>query len=304
MHRFTLEDVPRLQAALDRAGLGDARSLAAYSTAYHYMGNAFMTYWWTELQGAFCLFIQSPDGWFMPLPPLTDGQLAGPLAEAFQVMHRRNGQSPVTRVENVCASMASCLESCGYRVTPKDPDYLYRAADLSTLTGDRFKSQRALCNRVERMKGVVVEPYRLSDRRECRALLSEWQRQKSAAELEPFGRLLLEDAPSAHEVVWAHATELRLSGTVVRIDGHIRGYTFGYWLTDKTWCVLVEIADRMVPGLAQYLFRETCRNAVSRGAEFINTMDDAGLQGLRASKQAYHPLATVENFILTETVRA
>ncbi len=300
VHRLVLDDLPRLQAALIRAGLQESRPLAAYSAAYHYMGNAFMTYWWAEIQGAFCLFIESPDGWFMPLPPLTDGSIDGPLAEAFRLMRSWNGTSPVTRVENVSAAAASRARAHGYRVTPKESDYLYRASELAALTGDRYKSQRALCNKVERMGEAVVEPYRLRDRPGCRALLSDWQRQKREGGLDPFGRLLLEDAPSAHEVIWTHADELCLSGLVVRFAGRIRAYTFGFWLDKATWAVLVEIADRTVPGLAQYLFRETCRRAVNQGAEFINTMDDAGLKGLRSSKQAYRPIDTIENYVVSE----
>jgi len=130
--------------------------------------------------------------------------------------------------------------------------------------------------------------------------LQRWRGQKRTGALDSLGRLLLDDALSSHEIVWSHAFDLGLSGTVVRIDGSIRAYTFGYWLTGTTWCVLLEVADRTVPGLAQHLFRNTCRAALSRGAEFINTMDDAGLPGLGLSKQSYHPVTQVQNFILTE----
>jgi hypothetical protein len=149
------------------------------------------------------------------------------------------------------------------------------------------------------MKGVVVAPYTLRDRAECRNLLHQWQSQKSET-LDSFGKLLLDDATPSHEVVWSHASELGLSGTVVRINGTVRAYTFGYWLTHATWCVLLEVTDRTVSGLAQYLFHVSCRAAFSRGAEFVNTMDDAGLPGLRLSKQAYHPVEQIENFILSE----
>jgi uncharacterized protein len=63
--------------------------------------------------------------------------------------------------------------------------------------------------------------------------------------------------------------------------------------------VLLEIADRSIPGLASYLFREFCREAYERGAILINTMDDSGLETLRQSKQAYHPLRTVNSYIAT-----
>jgi hypothetical protein len=36
---------------------------------------------------------------------------------------------------------------------------------------------------------------------------------------------------------------------------------------------------------------------VAEGAEYINAMDDAGLPGLRASKQAYHPAMLIPNFV-------
>ena len=185
-------------------------------------------------------------------------------------------------------------------MTPKEGDFLYRAADLATLAGDRYKSQRALCNRVERMGNVAVAPFEMRDRRECRTLLASWQRQKRAGDLDAFGRYLLDDATAVHEVMWAHASELDLTGRVLRIEGRIRGYTFGYWLTERTYCVLLEVTDRSIPGSAQYLFRESCRRALERGAEFINTMDDAGLPGLRASKRAYHPLREISSFVLTE----
>lgn len=299
LHQLIVDDIPRLTSAMDQstaAGSGPL-SLASDSVAYHYMWNGLLAYWWVELHGALCLFIQSPDGWFMPLPPLGAGSIERPLAEAFALMRRWNGDSLVSRVENVSPQFAPEFERLGYRLTPKEPDYLYRATDLVTLAGDRYKSQRALCNRIERKQAVVVEPYRIGDRPDCRALLREWSQQKRAERLEEFGHMLLADAEPAHEVLWSHATVLRLIGTVARIEGRIRAYTFGYWLRKTTFCVLVEVADRTIPGLAQFVFRDTCRAAAAQGAEFINTMDDAGLVGLRASKQAYHPNTQVLNFI-------
>ena len=142
-----------------------------------------------------------------------------------------------------------------------------------------------------------MDSYQVSDRQDCRALLADWSRQKQAEGLESFGVMLLADAASAHEIVWSQASALRLVGRVIRIRGRLCAYTFGYWLTRTTFCVLVEVTDRTYPGLAQYLFRETCRTALAEGAEYINAMDDAGLSGLRASKQAYHPALLIPNFV-------
>lgn len=297
LHRFTVDDLPRMMAALDRSELCRSQSLAAYSPAYHYMWNGLLSYWWMELQGAFCLFVQSPDGWFMPMPPIGAGPIDAPLFEAIGLLRRWNGDSSVSRVENVPSQLVPEFERLGYQLMPKEPDYLYRATDLASLAGDRYKSQRALCNRFEREQSVEMHSYHISDRQDCRALLGDWLRQKQAAGLESFGAMLLADAPTAHEVIWSQASALRVTGRVVRIHGRLCAYTFGYWLTSATFCVLLEVADRTIPGLAQYLFWETCRTAVREGAEYINTMDDAGLPGLRASKQAYHPAMLISNWM-------
>ena len=295
LHRLMLEDIPYVTMMLDRSGLCGPYSLAAYSPVYHYIWTGVLSYWWVELHGAVCLFAQSPDGWFMPLPPIGAGPIDAPLCKAMRLLRRWNGDSPVSRVENVPSRLVPEFERLGYRLTPKEPDYLYCATDLEALAGDRYRSHRALCNRFEREQSFEMSSYQVGDRQDCRALLADWSRQKQAEGLESFGAMLLADAAPAHEVIWSQAAALRLAGKVVKIHGRLCAYTFGYWLTSKTFCVLLEVTDRTVPGLAQYLFRETCRMAVAEGAEYINTMDDAGLPGLRASKQAYHPVMLIPN---------
>ena len=297
LHRFTLDDIPRMTTALNQSELCGPQSLAAYSPAYHYMWNGLLAYWWMELQGAFCLFAQSPDGWFMPLPPIGAGSIDEPLSVAMGLLRRWNGDSPVSRIENVSSQLVPELERLGYRLTPKEPDYLYRATDLAALVGDRYKSQRALCNRFEREQSFEIDFYQVSDRQDCRTLLGDWSRQKQSEGLESFGAMLLADAALAHEIVWSQAPVLRVTGRIVRTHGRLCAYTFGCWLTSTTFCVLLEVTDRTLPGLAQYLFRETCRTALAEGAQYINAMDDACLPGLRASKQAYHPTMLIPNFV-------
>ncbi|MDH4187906.1 MAG: phosphatidylglycerol lysyltransferase domain-containing protein, partial [Nitrospira sp.] len=302
LRRLTVDDLPRIAMALAQSGLNGAQSLAAYSPVYHYMSNGLLSYWWMELRGALCLFAQSPDGWFLPLVPLGPDPIEAPLSDAMALVHRWNHGSPVGRIENVPARLVPELERLGYRLRPKEPDYLYRAADLAALAGDRYKSQRSLCNRFEREQSFTAASYQDRDRQECRMLLKAWAHQKHTDGLDGFGAMLLADAESVHEVLWSHTQALRLTGMVVRIHGQVCAYTLGYWLTDETLCVLVEVAHRTYPGLAQYLFRETSRMALSEGAVYINTMDDAGLPGLRRSKQAYHPVMLIASFIASSAL--
>jgi uncharacterized protein len=126
-----------------------------------------------------------------------------------------------------------------------------------------------------------------------------WSRQKAAGTLDAVALLLLDDAQAAHRLVFADAEPLGLTGLVARVGGSIAAYTFGYWLTPRTYCVLLEVADRAIPGLAQYLFRAACRGAVERGADYVNVMEDAGLPGLRAAKRAYRPAMMIDSWTLT-----
>ena len=296
--RLLWEDVTRLEHAIRRSGL---RGISAgYSAPYHYLWNALLPYWWIEVDGALCLFAQSPSGWFMPVPPLAEASLERPLREAFSLMRRWNGPGAVSRVEGIPADQAQTVAAMGYHLAEKDSEYLYSARALARLAGDPYKSQRALCNRIERETDVVIDPYHARDRLDCRVLFEEWRAQKRAGIPDAYAGFLLDDAVSAHEVAWSHAEQLTLAGLVMRKQGRLCGYTFGYWLDQKTWCVLLEVTDRTIPGAAQYLFREACRKALSEGAEFINTLDDSGLAGLRRSKEAYHPMARSRSFICSE----
>jgi hypothetical protein len=223
-----------------------------------------------------------------------------PLAQAFQLMHTRNRGSAVTRVENVPEELVPELNALGYRTTPKDPDYLYLASDLAALPGNRYKSQRAACNRVMRTHHVRYVPYREADRQACLALYQIWAAQQKARGLDAMARHMLADAESAHRQALVFHKAIGLEGRIVWVDGAIRAYTFGYERSSSVFCILLEVADRAITGLAQFTFREFCREAADRGYRFINTMDDSGLLHLQSSKLAYCPVRLVRNYIATE----
>lgn len=299
---LVVSDALHIEQALERSHLRARDTPAAFSFPYHYIWTTLLPYWWLETDGMLFLFAHSPDGWFMPLPPLGSGPLGQAVDHAFTLMRQWNGSSPVSRVERVMESQMSLLTPDTYHSVKNDGDYLYSASALATLVGDPYKSQRALCNRVEREHRVEPEPYRPELQRDCLDLNRRWVGQKRQGALDVMGRFFLEDAEAAHLRVFQDYAQIGVSGTVVRVDHEVAAYTFGYWLTPQTWCVLLEVADRTIPGLAQWLFRETCRSAVGQGALFINAMEDAGLPGLRATKLAYRPLAILDTWTITQVV--
>ena len=315
---LTTADYPRFEQAL----AGADTPLAHFALAPHLVWNDLFRCFWTEIAGCLCLFAEYADGLFMPLPPLPcdvrdrrdvrdsrESSLASPafraslapaLAACFEIMRERNGGSAVSRVENVPEELVGELHALGYRVKPKDPDYLYRTADLAALAGDPYKSQRAACNRFERERRHAFEPYRDPDREACAQLCRDWMAQKQATGEDAVARQMLADSAAAHREALDHWRTLGLTGHVVRVDGRVRAYTFGYGRSSSVFCVLLEVADRSIPGLAAWIFRERCRLAAAEGYEFINTMDDSGLPSLAQSKRAYHPVRLVPSYIASE----
>jgi hypothetical protein len=226
---------------------------------------------------------------------------ANVLAACFAFMRERNKGTAVSRIENIPEELKLAFESLGYHLVPKDPDYLYRASDLAGLVGDRYKSQRAACNRFVRVYATAkLEAYHEADSDECLALFRHWAAQKRQEPCDEMASHMLSDAESAHREALVQPEALGLVGRVVRVGAAIRGYTFGYRRSASVFCVLFEVADRTIPGLAQFMFRELCREAAGEGYEFVNTMDDSGLPSLARSKRAYHPVRLVPSFIATE----
>jgi hypothetical protein len=219
----------------------------------------------------------------------------------MEFLDSRNRGSKVTRIENIPADLKEEMHQWGYILTPKDPDYLYRTADLIQLKGNPYKSQRAAYNRFVRAHRIRTTPYRIMDRDACFALFHRWVNQKEEIPFsrsgpnEEVARLMLRDAAGAHRVALQDYQGLGLTGRVVWVDGSVKAYTFGYPRSLEVFCVLLEVADRSVYGLAQYLFREFCREF--QQYPFVNTMDDSGLHGLAKAKRAYHPCQLVPSYI-------
>src|SRR6185295_11130749 len=230
------------------------------------------TYFYVKIADHLCLFASYNDGIYMPLPPLPlaphdgldrrhDNQYVSIVAGCFAFMQECNKGSAVSRIENVPEEQKTTLEALGYRVEPKDPDYLYRTADLVALAGDRYRSQRAAVNRFRRTSTFRIEPYGVRFQEPCLRLFHTWAGQKEARGLDGVASDMLRDAESAHRLALGNPEELGLKGTVVWVDDIIRGYTLGYDRSPRVFCVLLEVADRSIQGLAQFLFRETCVQA-------------------------------------------
>jgi len=186
----------------------------------------------------------------------------------------------------------------------KFPDYVYLAKDLSALAGNKYKHKRASCNYFSKKYTFQYLPYRQNMKSECLKLFSRWAAERKKKFPDLYYHKLLEDSFSAHKLAIENYKALGLTGRVIKIRGKIRAYTFGFELTlspysspplggegrvrGSMFCILLEVCDLKFKGIAEFIFREFCRELTSY--KYINTMDDSGLENLRISKLSYHPI--------------
>ena len=221
--------------------------------------------------------------------------------DAYQFMLESNRNPQIARIENVPEELLSVFKNEGFNAILKETEYVYRTEDLSELRGDRYKQQRNAYNAfVARCPLVKCEPYLSTDRDACLNLYETWRKSRAEKYDDPIYHAMLDDSQSAHQIGVTHAEELGLVGRVVRIDGELQAYTFGYELNSGTFCVLFEIADLNIKGLSQFIYREFCKELMGT-YKWINAMDDSGLENLKRVKRSYHPTRLVPSYNIYES---
>ena len=131
----------------------------------------------------------------------------------------------------------------------------------------------------------------------CLDLYGEWRDERKKKNKDKVYQQLLDENFYSHKRAMLNYDALGLIGRVIEISGKICAYTFGFELNKNTYCIMLEIADLNIKGLAQFIFQRFCQNLQNLGAEYINTMDDSGLENLKKIKLSWHPHKVLTNYI-------
>jgi hypothetical protein len=239
----------------------------------------------------------------MPVPPLGDTSLKSAIPRAFEVMDQLNKNRSLSRIENVTLDEMAEADPRQFNAYLKSWDYLYERTALSGLKGDRYKEKRWGVNRFVKNHPYAYRPFTPADVSGCLALYDQWKERKKEGIKTGEGEYeihLLEDSRSAHFRMIREYQELGLIGRVVTVGSEIKGYLMGAELNEKTLAVLAEVTDLSIKGLAQFIFREFCRE--QSAYPWINTMDDSDLLPLRKVKNSYHPFLLVPSYTLEHRI--
>lgn len=271
--------------------------LAAFSFSGIYIWRALFDIRWAMIEESLCVFFQDKIGCFMYLPPLSAERRPAVTKQAFAIMDKVNANRDITRVENIGQEDVDYFRAMGYLCRQKYPDYLCSRSDLESLRGNKFKSQRAAYNYFVKHYNCRVLKFTPVHKPGCLGLFDQWALARAGQNDDGLYRGMLEDSRLVIKEALAVSGKLGLEGIVVKAGGDIKGFTLGYRLNDDTFCVLYEITDLSVKGLAQFIFRRF--SAELKKYTYINIMDDSGLDNLRKVKLSYKPERLIPAYIAT-----
>ncbi|MFH0855625.1 MAG: phosphatidylglycerol lysyltransferase domain-containing protein [Candidatus Omnitrophota bacterium] len=274
----------------------EKHGLSVYNFANIYIWRKFFDIRWALIENNLCVFFQDKIGAFLYLSPL--GKNKGPqiTKEVFRTLGKLNKNPEFAHIENVEEKDLDFYKEPGFKSELKACDYLCRRSDLAGLKGNKFKSKRSSHNYFIKHNDFTCGKILLKDRRVCAKLYNLWQKQRQADYPDPIYRGLLNDGAIALKEALDNYKALGFQGVIVKINKEAKGFTFGFELDPDTFCILYEITDLSVKGLAQFIFRAFCQEL--KKYKFINVMDDSGLENLKKVKLSYHPQKLIPAYIV------
>ena len=322
---LTIEHKPLIDSILNRQDT----MLSAYSFTSHYIWRDHFNFHWGIINGYFCLFAQYGDYVYMPVPPVLSKNTVHPchselvsespsyetlkqvqgeelsplpgvchlpsiLSDLFNIMDNINNNKSVSRIENIDESWIESFASAGYTIKSGEPEYVYLRNDLSNLKGNAYKSKRAMCNYFEKHYRYRYEPFDTGRAAQCIELYNSWRQCRTEKVSDYFYNAMLEDSLPAHREAINNYKTLELTGRIVIIDNRVEGYIFGFERNKDGFYILLEVANPGIKGLAQFIFREFCKE--KEGYRYVNTLGDSGLESLRTVKQSYRPFCLATAF--------
>lgn len=275
--------------------------LSVYAFPNIYIWGKLFDIEWVIIEESLCVFFKDKFSCFLYLAPLGRGLKPQIFERVFLIMDSYNKNPEISRIENIEEKDRDFYRSLGYDCKMKSSDYLCARSVLANLSGDKFKSKRASANYFTKNYAHEFYPLSLNDRGRCLDLYDKWMRERKAHNPDPVYQGMLKDSRLSLNEALNNYRRLGFSGGIVRVDKKLKGFTFGFELNKETFCILYEITDLSIKGLAQFIFREFSR--VLKDYKFINIMDDSGLENLKKVKLSYQPQRLIPAYIVTRDKR-
>jgi len=171
-------------------------------------------------------------------------------------------------------------------------DYLYNANDLVTLAGRKYSGQRNHINRFHKTyNSYSFEVITENNLPEVRDFYTDFCSKK-----DKNSEVFAEEQAKTFEVLDNYEI-YGLFGGFLRVEGKIAAFSIGEICNDVLH-IHIEKADINYKGIYQMINNEFAKYYASENINFINREEDVGDEGLRRSKESYHPCEIIDKFIV------
>ena len=260
----------------------EKHSLSTYAFQNIYIWKNLFNIYWVEIKNSLCIFFEDNGIYFLYLPPLGGSKDPETIEKVFAIMNEKNLNKDFSRIENIEERDIGFYKKLGYGYKLRSCDYMCSKNDLTGLKGDRFKSKRSAYNYFIKHYRFECTDLSIRHSEECLGLYRLWMEQRKDPDVLYQG--MLKDNLAALEALFKSYGSLKYSGKIVKIDGSIKAFTIGFEINKEAFCVMYEVTDLSVKGLAQFIFREFSNCLPYK---YINIMDDSGLDNLKRVKLSY-----------------
>ncbi len=300
-------DIFEHKALFDQYLSQSAKTISAMHFSSIALWRDFFDFTFEIIDGEMCVFAHNKGSLFLYLPPFGGDSLSSSNARGGnfdkamieKVFARMNAINPRTaRIENVTQEQTSLLPS-EYSVYHKADEYVYRKADMIALQGNAYKSQRHDVNHVIKECAPHYRAYTPQDYQECVAVFERWAAHKKQHSSDDIYNAMLEENAHVHRLALQEFDRLGLYGAVVTVKDRCVAYSLGYRLNLDTFVVLLEVCDPTIVGLAAFIFKQFCADPIWSDCDYVNAMDDFGLENVKRTKAAYHPIKTVPIYTIS-----
>jgi len=171
-------------------------------------------------------------------------------------------------------------------------DYLYRVNDIVNLVGRKYSGQRNHINAFKRAyenySFEEITKRNVNEVKDFYTYLNLTTNKKSD--------VFIEEQTKTFEVL-DNYNLYGMIGGILRVNGAIAAFSIGE-IYNNVLFIHIEKADLKYRGVSQVINNEFAKYYASSVVEYVNREEDVGDEGLRASKQSYHPCEIISKYLV------
>lgn len=169
-------------------------------------------------------------------------------------------------------------------------DYVYKTEDLISLKGKKYDGKRNHINNFQKLYEFEYKIINEMNLNECSKIMDKWCAERTCEEHSAFYCEKL-----ANIELINNYSKLECKGAMIKVDGEYEAFTIGEMLNKDTAVIHIEKAVTKIRGLYSFINKAFAENEWHE-VEYINREQDLGVEGLRKSKNSYHPEKLIKKY--------